>query len=58
MAFYLMEKFGLSVQNAQFHLFAFLFAVAAGTFIGGPLGDPFGLSSQFVGLDNFAALWR
>lgn len=28
--FYLMQKFGLSVQNAQFHLFAFLFAVAAG----------------------------
>lgn len=36
--FYLMQKFGLSVQNAQFHLFAFLFAVAAGTVIGGPVG--------------------
>lgn len=40
--FYLMQKFGLSVQNAQFHLFAFLFAVAAGTVIGGPLGDRIG----------------
>ncbi len=37
--FYLMHKFGLTVQNAQLHLFAFLFAVAAGTVIGGPVGD-------------------
>lgn len=40
--FYLMDKFGISVQNAQVHLFIFLFAVAAGTFIGGPLGDRIG----------------
>lgn len=40
--FYLIHKFGVSVQNAQIHLFAFLFAVAAGTIIGGPLGDRFG----------------
>ncbi|MGE9551800.1 MFS transporter [Erwinia amylovora] len=40
--FYLINKFGLSVQNAQFHLFAFLFAVAAGTVIGGPIGDKVG----------------
>lgn len=40
--FYLMHKFGVSVQNAQFHLFAFLFAVAAGTIIGGPIGDKIG----------------
>ncbi len=40
--FYLMHKFALSVQNAQLHLFAFLFAVAAGTVIGGPLGDKIG----------------
>ena len=33
--FYLIHKFGISVQNAQIHLFAFLFAVAAGTIIGG-----------------------
>lgn len=35
-------KFGLSIQNAQLHLFAFLFAVAAGTVIGGPVGDKIG----------------
>ncbi|PQQ31682.1 MFS transporter [Photorhabdus luminescens] len=40
--FYLIHKFGISVQNAQFHLFIFLFAVAAGTIIGGPLGDKIG----------------
>ncbi len=40
--FYLMHKFGLSVQAAQLHLFAFLFAVAVGTVIGGPLGDRIG----------------
>jgi len=40
--FYLMHKFGLSVQSAQIHLFIFLFAVAAGTVIGGPLGDKIG----------------
>jgi FSR family fosmidomycin resistance protein-like MFS transporter len=40
--FFLIERFGLSVQNAQLHLFAFLGAVAAGTFIGGPVGDRFG----------------
>ena len=37
--FYLMHKFGLTVQSAQLHLFAFLFAVAAGTVIGGPIGE-------------------
>jgi FSR family fosmidomycin resistance protein-like MFS transporter len=40
--FYLMEKFGLSVQAAQLHLFLFLGAVAAGTIIGGPVGDRLG----------------
>ena len=40
--FYLMQKFGLSIQNAQLHLFAFLFAVAAGTVSGGPVGDKIG----------------
>ncbi|MFI4980085.1 MAG: MFS transporter [Nevskiales bacterium] len=40
--FYLMHKFGLSVQNAQIHLFVFLGSVAAGTFAGGPIGDRFG----------------
>ena len=40
--FYLMDKFHVSVQNAQIHLFIFLFAVAAGTLIGGPVGDRYG----------------
>ena len=40
--FYLMSRFQLSIPQAQFYLFAFLFAVAAGTFMGGPLGDRFG----------------
>lgn len=40
--FYLMEKFSLSVQDAQYHLFLFLLSVAAGTLLGGPLGDKFG----------------
>lgn len=40
--FYLMDKFGVSVQTSQVYLFVFLFAVAAGTIIGGPVGDRIG----------------
>lgn len=40
--FYLISKFHLTVQSAQMHLFLFLFAVAAGTIIGGPVGDRIG----------------
>ena len=40
--FFLIDKFGLSVKNAQLHLFVFLFAIAAGTFLGGPIGDRIG----------------
>jgi len=40
--FYLMHKFHLSVQSSQVHLFIFLGAVAAGTIVGGPIGDRFG----------------
>ena len=40
--FFLIERFGLSVKDAQLHLFVFLAAVAAGTFIGGPIGDRIG----------------
>ena len=40
--FYMIQKFHVTVQQSQFYLFAFLFAVAAGTFAGGPLGDRFG----------------
>jgi len=40
--FYLISRFGLSVQSAQIHLFVFLAAVAAGTIIGGPVADRVG----------------
>jgi FSR family fosmidomycin resistance protein-like MFS transporter len=40
--FYLISRFGLSVQSAQLHLFVFLGAVAAGTILGGPIGDRVG----------------
>lgn len=40
--FYLIDKFSLSVHDAQLYLFAFLFAVALGTIIGGPVGDRIG----------------
>jgi MFS transporter, FSR family, fosmidomycin resistance protein len=64
--FYLIDKFHVSVQNAQIHLFIFLGAFAAGTIIGGPVGDrigrkhviwwsilgvlPFSLAMPYVGL--------
>src|SRR5271170_5331791 len=40
--FYLISKFGLSVQGSQLYLFVFFGAVAAGTLIGGPVGDRVG----------------
>lgn len=40
--FFLMSRFHLPVRSAQVHLFVFLGAVAAGTFIGGPVGDRIG----------------
>jgi len=40
--FYLMQKFGITAQSAQLHLFVFLGAVAAGTLAGGPIGDRIG----------------
>jgi len=43
--FYLISKFHLSVQSAQVHLFVFLGAVAAGTLVGGPVGDRIGRKS-------------
>ena len=40
--FYLIQKFHVSVQNAQIHLFVFLAALVAGTLAGGQIGDRFG----------------
>jgi FSR family fosmidomycin resistance protein-like MFS transporter len=58
--FFLIAKFHVSVQAAQFHLFLFLFAVAAGTIIGGPLGDRFGrkrvIWASILGVAPFSLL--
>jgi MFS transporter, FSR family, fosmidomycin resistance protein len=70
--FYLMHTFDLSVQSAQLYLFLFLGAIAAGTVIGGPIGDrigtrrviwwsilgvlPFTLALPYVGLFGTAVL--
>jgi MFS transporter, FSR family, fosmidomycin resistance protein len=40
--FYLIHRFNLTIQGSQLLLFVFLFSVAAGTILGGPLGDRFG----------------
>ena len=58
--FYLIDKFGLSVQSAQVHLFVFLFASALGTLVGGPLGDRIGRKPviwfSILGVAPFALL--
>jgi MFS transporter, FSR family, fosmidomycin resistance protein len=70
--FYLMHHFHLGTQNAQVCLFVFLAAAAAGTVIGGPVGDrigrktviwgsivgilPFTLALPYVGLGATIAL--
>ena len=70
--FYLIHHFGLSAESAQLCLFAFLVSAAAGTFIGGPVGDrvgrkrviwcsilgvvPFTLALPYVGLTATIAL--
>ena len=40
--FYMIHKFGVSVQQSQYLLFLYLFAAAVGTFLGGPIGDRIG----------------
>ena len=58
--FYLIDKFGLSVQAAQWQLFIFLFASAVGTLAGGPIGDRFGRKPviwfSILGVAPFALL--
>jgi FSR family fosmidomycin resistance protein-like MFS transporter len=43
--FYLIDRFHISVAQAQYHLFIFLGAVALGTIAGGPVGDRIGRKS-------------
>ncbi len=40
--FFLQTRFGIGVRDAQLHLFVFLASVAAGTLLGGPIGDRIG----------------
>jgi len=70
--FYLMSHYGVTTQVAQYHLFYFLFSVAAGTLLGGPIGDrigrrqviwvsilgvaPFTLALPYVGLGTSVVL--
>jgi len=58
--FYLIERFGLSVQSSQYHLFVFLFASALGTLAGGPIGVRFGrkpvIWASILGVAPFALL--
>jgi len=41
-AFFMMDRFAITANEAQVYLFVFLGAVAAGTFAGGPIGDRIG----------------
>jgi FSR family fosmidomycin resistance protein-like MFS transporter len=58
--FYLMERFHVSVASSQLYLFVFLFAVAAGTILGGPIGDRIGrkrvIWASILGVAPFS-LW-
>ncbi len=58
--FYLIEKFGVSVQHSQVMLFVFLTATAIGTLLGGPVGDRVGRKSviwaSILGAAPFALL--
>lgn len=58
--FYLIDKFGVSVQGAQIYLFIFLFASAVGTLLGGPIGDRIGRKPviwvSILGVAPFALL--
>ncbi|MDE7125972.1 MAG: MFS transporter, partial [Muribaculaceae bacterium] len=47
--FYLIDAFGVSIQQSQLCLFVFLFATAAGTLLGGPVGDRYGRKAVIVG---------
>src|SRR6185503_12586117 len=58
--FYLMHRFGVSVQHSQLYLFLFLGAGAVGTLVGGPIGDRIGRKQviwlSILGIAPFALL--
>jgi MFS transporter, FSR family, fosmidomycin resistance protein len=58
--FFLIGKFGLSVKQAQLQLFLFLAAIAAGTLLGGPIGDRVGRKAviwvSILGVAPFALM--
>jgi MFS transporter, FSR family, fosmidomycin resistance protein len=58
--FFLIHKFGISVQSSQYYLFLFLCAVAVGTIVGGPVGDRIGRKAviwvSILGMSPFALL--
>lgn len=60
LTFYMIHHFGVSIQSSQLFLFVFLFAVASGTIIGGPIGDKYGRKKVILfsifGITPFALL--
>jgi FSR family fosmidomycin resistance protein-like MFS transporter len=66
--FYLIHTFGVTKETSEYFLFIFLFSVAAGTIIGGPIGDRFGRKrviwasilgvAPFTLLLPYANLWQ
>jgi FSR family fosmidomycin resistance protein-like MFS transporter len=58
--FYVLQKFGVTVPQAQLYLFVFLFSVAVGTIAGGPVGDKIGrklvIWISILGMAPFAIL--
>jgi FSR family fosmidomycin resistance protein-like MFS transporter len=58
--FYLIDKFHLSIHDAQMYLFLFLAAGAIGTFVGGPVGDRLGrkfvIWTSILGVTPFTLL--
>lgn len=58
--FFMIQKFNVSVQTSQIYLFVFLFSVAAGTLLGGPVGDKIGrkyvIWASILGTAPFALL--
>lgn len=47
--FFLIDRFDVSIQQAQYSLFVFLAGVATGTLVGGPVGDRIGRKSVIWG---------